>query len=364
MNRKATYPLGYCLLALALVSLVPSATGQEKKADPGNAPFILGGPHLSWAIHDAALSPDGKRIVTGHFIGYRDHSHADVWDATTGKRLLNIKMEDVADCLSVAYSSDGRRIATGSNTNNLVKVWDAETGKHLLTLKGHTESVRGVAFSPDGKRIISGGWYSVRVWDVETAKEVLKLEANTKGVWRIAVKWVAGSGRDHVMRIWNTQTGKQVLTAEAKNVVGIAFSPDSKRIVSASCGVFLKSRGPAPGTDERTALNVWDVDTGKELFAVELPKKEALNCAAFSPDGKWIVTGGYEPSGDYENLSLVKIWDATTGREVATLNPKTKRPFDDRVIAVAFTPDGSRIIAACSRWAVHILPFEKLSSKP
>jgi WD40 repeat protein len=351
------------LLVLAPFGATP---GQEKKAEPGQAPFIIGAPNLSWAIHDAALSPDGKRIVTGHFIGYRDHSHADVWDATTGKRLLNIKMEDVADCLSVAYSSDGRRIATGSNTDNLVKVWDAETGKHLLTLKGHTESVRGVAFSPDGKRIISGGRDRVRVWDVETAKEVLELEANTKGVWRVAVspdgKWIAGSGVDHSVKIWDTQTGKQVRTTKSTNVVSVAFSPDSKRIVAASCGVFLSLRGPA--TDERTAVTVWDVDTGKELFAVERPKKEGLNCAAFSPDGKWIVTGGYEQKGPSEDLSLVKVWDAATGREVATLNPKTERPFDHRVRAVAFTPDGSRIVAACGRWAVHVLPFEKPAPKP
>ena len=71
---------------------------------------------------------------------------------------------------SVAFSPDGKRIASGSK-DKTVKVWDAETGQEVLTLKGHPNWVTSVAFSPDGKRIVSGcPANTVKVWDAETGK--------------------------------------------------------------------------------------------------------------------------------------------------------------------------------------------------
>jgi hypothetical protein len=73
---------------------------------------------------------------------------------------------------SVAYSPDGKRLASASG-DNTVKVWDAQTGQELLTCKGHTGYVWGVAFSPDGKRLASAGGKAVKVWDAQTGQELL-----------------------------------------------------------------------------------------------------------------------------------------------------------------------------------------------
>lgn len=77
-----------------------------------------------------------------------------VWDAATGKERLTLS-GDSGTVLSVAWSPDGRRLATGNN-DGTAKVWDAAAGKELLTLNGHSNTVWSVTLSPDAKRLATG----------------------------------------------------------------------------------------------------------------------------------------------------------------------------------------------------------------
>ncbi|KIK71627.1 hypothetical protein GYMLUDRAFT_119968, partial [Collybiopsis luxurians FD-317 M1] len=136
---------------------------------------------------------------------------------------------------SVAFSPDGKRIVSGSRDNS-VQIWDGETGEPLgQPLKGHTDDVNSVAFSPDGKRIVSGSFdMLVQIWDAETQEPIGQpLEGHTGSVRSVAFspdgkRIVSGSG-DTSLWIWNAETGEpqgQPLQGHTNIVYSVAFSTD------------------------------------------------------------------------------------------------------------------------------------------
>ena len=189
-----------------------------------------------------AWSPDGKRIATGADDGVR------VWDAVTGEKLLSL--EHGSQVESVAWSPDGSRIATGSFGD--VRVWDAVTGKELLSL-GYGHLVESVAWSPDSRRIAAGyGVGDVRVLDAVTGVELLSLKCRY-GSWSVA--WSPDGRRiaaasDGRARVWDAVTGKELLTLECDYMVkSVAWSPDGRRIL-------VKYR--------KNKIRIWDVTSGEQ----------------------------------------------------------------------------------------------------
>jgi WD40 repeat protein len=88
----------------------------------------------------------------------------EVWDAHTGQEVHTLKGH-TEPVTSVAFSPDGQRLVSASQ-DNTIKLWDAQTGQLALTLKGHTEPVTSVAFSPDGHRLASASMdQTVKIWD-------------------------------------------------------------------------------------------------------------------------------------------------------------------------------------------------------
>jgi WD40 repeat protein len=274
-------------------------------------------PSLKDARGRLAFSPDSKRIASG----------SGVWDAATGKQVL--ALQGHTDGLySVAYSGDGKRIVTGGE-DGTARVWEAATGKELIPLKGHTCKVlSAVAFSPDGTRILSGGGGKMgamapgeaKVWDTATGKEVFALEGHTHSVTSVAfspdgTRMVTAS-EDTTAKVWDAE-GKEVLSLKEPSwVLSVAFSPDGKRLVT--------------GSFHSKTATVWDAATGKRLLVLK-GHVAFVTHVAFSPDGKRIVTSGWE--------SLVRMWDADSGQEVLALKGTTG--FED---GLAFSPDGTRLV--------------------
>jgi WD40 repeat protein/predicted Ser/Thr protein kinase len=223
---------------------------------------------------------------------------------------------------SVAFSPDGKRIVSGGYDNTL-KVWDAESGGEVMTLRGHDNSGLSVAFSPDGKRIVSGSDdKTLKVWDAESGGEVMTLRGHQEGVQSVAFspdgKRIVSGSNDNTLKVWDAESGSEVMTLRGHQpwVSSVAFSPDGKRIVSGGYDNMLK---------------VWDVESGSEVMTLRGHEGEVLS-VALSPDGKRIVSGSADKT--------LKVWDAESGGEVMTL-----RGHEGYVVSVAFSPDGKRIVS-------------------
>ena len=232
-------------------------------------------------------------------------------------------------------------------------------GGEPLTLRGHRGYVSSVAFSQDGKRIVSGGTYGkplemageIVVWNAETGRRTLTLPRNLGPVESVCFspdgkRIVSDSARS--VKIWNSKTGNAILTLKGHKdfVRSVAYSPDGKKIVSAS------SRGSLLGTVSGE-IKVWDAETGNEalILAGQTDRRGGsngkglpVNCVSFSPDGKRIVGGG---NGNpvfpelFRDTGKLKVWDAETGKVSLILGfPAVSRP----VSAVGFSPDNKRIV--------------------
>jgi WD40 repeat protein/serine/threonine protein kinase len=317
------------------------------------------------AIAAVAFRPDGKQVASAG----ADHT-VRVWDVATGREAYALRGHS-RGVVRVAFSPDGRFLAS-LGADRTLKVWDAAPQEAVLVTE-HPRGALAVAFSPDGQRLASGGLdQMVKVCDIRTGRETLALKGHTGAVISVAFspdgRRLASGGRDRTVRVWDLAAGREVICFQghADAVSAAAFSPDGKRIVSASLGTTATVRvwdaatgqelAPTPPAAARSPMAfspdgrylasgvhgaftvlVWEAATGRPV--VTLPERKstvpgldfsAVNCLAFSPDGKFLASGG--------NSRMVRLWDLSTGQEVLTLKGHT-----DRVVALAFHPGGTRL---------------------
>jgi RNA polymerase sigma factor (sigma-70 family) len=259
----------------------------------------------------------------------------------------------------VAFSPDGKRALSGGvcygDRDPTVRLWDVATGKELLKLEGHTEGVYGLAFLPGGKKAVSGGADgTVRIWDLEGGKELKRYEGHEGTVYGLDVtrdgKLLLTGGVDKTVRLWNLETGKEVRRFEGHEgrVRAVAFSADGKQAVS---GCVL---GDA-------TLRIWEVVTGKEVSkytVASTPAKGRRNIGILYGGGFGPVPpGGFGPvppggiasvafspdgklvlAGCMDNV--LRVFELSTGKE------RKLEGHTQQVHGAAFTPDGKRILSA------------------
>ncbi len=160
-RRSVLVGLGGLGLTLAAIGLLwrssPQVVVQRQVITPPKSLLYSYRSHRA-SVLSVAWSPDGKRLASAS----ADET-VQVWSASTGKALLTYKGQR-AIVLAVAWSPDGKRLVSAS-VDGIVQVWDARTGRLLLTYKGHSSDVWSVAWSPDGKRLASASAdRTVQVW--------------------------------------------------------------------------------------------------------------------------------------------------------------------------------------------------------
>ncbi|BAZ18044.1 WD-repeat protein [Calothrix sp. NIES-4071] len=228
----------------------------------------------------------------------------------------------------VSYSPDGKTLASTSS-DKTIKLWNTETGKAIQTIKGHTSSIINVSYSPNAKIIASASTdKTVKLWDIrniKAVKTIVTLKGHTGAVFGVSFspdgKTLASTSTDKTVKLWDIQTGREIITLIGHNdaVFGACFSPDGKTIASASADQTIK---------------LWDIETGKEIktFKGHIGQVWGIN---FSPDGKTLASGSWD--------KIVKLWDVETGKEI-----KSFSGHNDAVFSVRFSPDGKTLASSSS----------------
>ena len=276
-------------------------------------------------VTSLAFSPNQKWLLVGT---YRQIQY---WNLETGarERILKGASENVT---ALAFSPDGKTLAAAGGIpteKGEVLLYDLETGRLLQTLNQHSDIVYALDFTKDGKRLVTAsGDKTLRLWNLSTGETIKTMKEHADSVY--AVKCapdgtrIVSTGVDRSLKVWDALTGKPLFSfsgrAHNDTAYALAFSPDGKRM--------LTSGGDK--TAKLWTLGV-DAESSKEFRQLQEHDK-AVFTAVFSPDGSMIATGSADKT--------VSLWSGVGGGHLRTLTGAK-----DWVYAVAFAPDSRYVVA-------------------
>jgi WD40 repeat protein/tetratricopeptide (TPR) repeat protein len=279
-----------------------------------------------------AYSPDGKLILTG---GGAWDGTARLWDAETGQPHGQPLEYGFGSQIQVgAFSRDGKTVLLGGYAKEhqqTARMWDVATGQPVGTALMHKEEVKTLAYSPDGKMIVTGSAdQTAQRWDAASGKPLgspLKHQAKVESVaFSLDGRQILTASLDRTARVWDAASGELILTLRHDDgVVRAMFSPNGQIILTASMDKTVR---------------LWDAVSGKPV-GLPWQHDDRVLCAAFSPDGRIVATGCAD--------GKARFWAAETGMRVGPLLAHP-RP----VKAIAYSPLGTCIVTTCEDRAARI----------
>ncbi|MEP0763419.1 MAG: WD40 repeat domain-containing protein [Chloroflexota bacterium] len=262
--------------------------------------------------------------------------------AYANPRLLATLRGHTDDVEAVAFSPDGGRIASGSS-DETIRLWDATSGASVLTIDAQETGariwVRDIAYSRDGTHLISCSALmaarqpagTIRLWDARTGQLMLTIPSGSTAAIAVnpdgTILASGSSEEDGTVSLWDAASGESqaTLTDHTDYITDVAFSPDGTVLASAS----------GDGT-----VRLWDTATGQPIRVLE-GHGASVVAVAYSPDGTTLASGGED--------GTVRLWNAATGDLRMTLSGHT-----GRVLAVAFSADGARLASGGAEETIRL----------
>jgi hypothetical protein len=247
----------------------------------------------------------------------------------------------------VVFSPDGKTLASADDYGPAaIHLWDVTTGKLLRQMKGHEDRIHSVAFSADGKTLASGGGgdYEIRLWDAATGKEVRRLTGHSYYVRSLAFsadgQYLASVTQDGAIFLWEAASGRLLARLRERGrdrAYSVAFSPDGKALAAA---------------DDGGTILLWEAATRKQRLKLLSPQK-GVSSLAFSPDGRTLATASPD--------TTVLLWDVTGRRQDRKWLPARLTEKEIRVLWSDLAgQDAARAYQACWRLAAapqEVVPF-------
>jgi WD40 repeat protein/serine/threonine protein kinase len=288
-----------------------------------------------------AFTPDSRRLAA--ISGSHFQAEVRIWDLAAGPKAVPLYAPGAGylNLNALAISPDGRYLAAGDSPS-LIKLWELSSGRLVRTLTGHLSYVRGLAFSPDGLFLASASEDStIRVWSTETGNETLIYRGHIGQVHGLAfnpdgTRLVSG-GIDGTVRIWDVTLHPELASLHAHQLMDFNHEVEALGFGPTKQALTLARMGRAVGTfhpTDHTLLNCFALDLTTKWLTPAEP-------ACLDAEGRWLA------GVSQEGLTVVKCWDARTGKERVVL-----RGHRLPVWQVTVSPGGRRI-ATGTTWRAH-----------